>query len=144
MVRERLDLTTPSIQVHERNYFCSWIDISSMMSRSNRSLFYSAFISGAALRLGLPGLSNLIMVIWETTRPVFQQILVAELQIMITLASLAVFLIATYFTWEIYIKGIKKGRKGLIIVLLGVTGGFVLVSLVIGSLEAMITGSILY
>jgi hypothetical protein len=109
-----------------------------MMSRSNRSLFYSAFISGSALRLGLPGLGNLILVIWETTRPAIQKILVAELQVVITLASLAVFLIATYFTWEIYLKGFKKGRKGLTIVLVGVIGGFVLVSLVIGSLEGMV------
>lgn len=112
-----------------------------MMSRSNRNLFYSAFISGAALRLGLPGLGNLILVIWETTRPAFQEMLVAELQIVISLVSLAVFLIATYFTWAIYIKGAKKGGKGLTIVLLGVIGGFVLVSLVIGSLEGMISGS---
>lgn len=111
------------------------------MSRSNRNLFYSAFISGASLRLGLPGLGNLILVIWETTRPAFQEMLMAELQVVITLASLAVFLVATYFTWEIYIRGVKKGGIGLTLVIAGVIGGFVLVSLVIGSLEGIISGS---
>ncbi|MDD1711555.1 MAG: hypothetical protein LUQ69_00110 [Methanoregulaceae archaeon] len=111
-----------------------------MMSRSSRNLFSPAFISGAALRLGLPGLGNLIFFAWEMTKPAFQGLLSAELQIIISLVSLSVFLLATYFTVEIYIKGAKKGRKGLTLVLVGVIGGFVLVSLVIGSLERMVAG----
>jgi hypothetical protein len=111
-----------------------------MISRSSRNLFSSALISGAALRLGLPGLGTLIVFAWETTRPLFQGLLAAELQIVISMVSLLVFFIAMYFTWAIYIRGAKKGSKGLTIVLVGVVGGFVLVSLIIGSLEGMVTG----
>jgi hypothetical protein len=112
-----------------------------MLRRSDRKLLYSAFISGAALRLGLPGLGNLILLIWETTRPMLQEVFLAELRIVITVVSLVVFLIATYFMYEIYIKGFRKGKKGLFIVLVGIIGGFLLVSLLIGSLEELIPAS---
>lgn len=112
-----------------------------MMGRGDRKLLYSAVISGAALRLGLPGLGNLILLVWETTRPLLQEVFLAELRIVITLVSLVVFLIATYFMYEIYIKGFRKGKKGLFIVLVGIMGGFLLVSLLIESLEEMIPAS---
>jgi uncharacterized protein involved in exopolysaccharide biosynthesis len=37
-----------------------------------------------------------------------------------------VFAVVTYLTWEIYLKGAKKGRKGLLIVLAGMITGFIL------------------
>lgn len=125
-----------------RSYFCPQLQYVMIMRRSTWVLFRSACISGAALRAGLPGIGDLLSTAWETTRPALQGVMAADLQILITLASFAVFLIATYYTWDIYIKGAKKGRKGLAVVIVGLLGGFVLVSLLIGSLEAMISGSI--
>jgi hypothetical protein len=125
-----------------RSYFCPQLQYVKIMRRSTWVLFRSACISGGALRAGLPGIGDLISTAWETTRPAIQGVMAADLQIIITLISFAVFLVATYYTWDIYIKGAKKGRKGLFVVLVGVLGGFVLVSLVIGSLDAMLSGSI--
>jgi hypothetical protein len=42
------------------------------------------------------------------------------------MVSLVVFAVVTYLTWEIYLKGAKKGRKGLLIVLAGMITGFIL------------------
>jgi hypothetical protein len=96
------------------------------MGRSRRKLFISATVSGFALRLGLPGLADLISLIWDTTRGPLASLTPSGLEIIISLVSLAVFAVVTYLTWEIYLKGARKGKKGLLIVLAGMITGFIL------------------
>jgi hypothetical protein len=103
----------------------------STMRNSRRKLFISATISGIALRLGLPGLADLLNLFWNTIQGPLTRLTPSGLEIIVSLVSLAVFIIATYLTWEIYLKGAKKGKKGLLIVITGVISGFVLGSLLL-------------
>jgi hypothetical protein len=104
------------------------------MGKSRRKLFISATISGIALSLGLPGLANLISFIWDTTREPIEQMIPSDLRIVISVAGLLIFAVITYLNWEIYLKGAKKGRKGIITVIGGVILGFVIGSIVIALL----------
>jgi hypothetical protein len=104
------------------------------MGKSQRKLFISATISGIALSLGLPGLAGLISFVWDTTREPIAQITPSDLRIVISLAGLLVFAVITYLNWEIYLKGAKKGKKGIITVIAGVILGFVLGSFLIALL----------
>lgn len=112
------------------------------MRRSDRRLFISAIISGVTLRLGLPGLGNLIALAWDTARPEIEAMVSADLQIVISLISFAIFFMALYLTYEIYIKGAKKGRKGLTLVIAGVMIGFVATTLALGITYGVISGTL--
>lgn len=105
------------------------------MGSSRRKLFVSATISGFALRLGLPGLADLISLVWDRTMEPLASLTPSGLQIFISLVSLAVFAIVTYLTWEIYLKGARKGKKGLLMVLAGVITGFILGSFLLVLVE---------
>ena len=101
------------------------------MGDSRRKLFLSATISGIAIRFGLPGLPDLISLIWETTQWPLASLTPSKLEIIISLTSLVVFALVTYLTWEIYLEGAKKGKKGLLTVIAGMITGFVLGSLLL-------------
>ena len=98
------------------------------MGKSSRKLFVSAVISGISLSLGLPGLADLIARAWETTRGPLSA--VTPLTVL-SLASFVVFLVITYLTFDIYLKGARKGIRGLRIVLAGVICGLVIGSLIL-------------
>ena len=104
------------------------------MGKSRRKLFISATVSGIALRLGLPGLADLISLAWNTAREPVEQITPSHLRIIISLAGLLIFAVIMYLNWEIYLKGAKKGKKGIITVVAGVVLGFVLGSIILGLL----------
>jgi hypothetical protein len=102
------------------------------MGKSRRKLFISATISGIALRLGLPGLADLISSVWNATREPIERITPANLRIIVSVAGLLIFGILMYLNWEIYLKGAKKGKKGIITVLAGIVLGLVIGSIIIG------------
>ncbi|MCU0628963.1 MAG: hypothetical protein MUE45_05710 [Methanoregulaceae archaeon] len=104
------------------------------MGKSRRKLFISATISGIALRLGLPGLADLISLAWNTTREPIEQITPSDLRIVLSVAGLLIFAVIMYLNWEIYLKGAKKGKMGIITVVAGVVLGFVIGSIIIGML----------
>lgn len=104
------------------------------MGKSRRKLFISATISGIALRLGLPGLADLISLAWNTAREPIEQITPSDLRIVLSVAGLLIFAVIMYLNWEIYLKGAKKGKKGIITVVAGVVLGFVIGSIIIGML----------
>lgn len=104
------------------------------MGKSQRKLFISATISGIALRLGLPGLADLISLLWNTTREPIEQVIPAGLQIVVSVTGLLIFAIIMYLNWEIYLKGARKGKKGIITVVAGVMLGLVIGSIIIGML----------
>jgi cyanate permease len=95
------------------------------MGKSRRKLFFSAVVSGIALVLGLPGLADLISIIWEATRLPLEKVTPPELASILSLVSLAVFFTTLYLNAEIFIKGARKGRKGLEIVVAGMVLGAV-------------------
>ena len=98
------------------------------MGKSTRNLFVSAVISGVSLSLGLPGLADLIALAWDTTRGPLAAV---TPRIIISLASLTVFLVITYLTVDIYLKGARKGTRGLRIVFFGMICGLVIGSLIL-------------
>ena len=104
------------------------------MGKSRRKLFISATISGIALRLGLPGLADIISLAWNTTRVPIEQTMPSDLRIVISVAGLLIFAVIMYLNWEIYLKGAKKGKKGIITVIAGVVLGFLIGSIIIGLL----------
>jgi hypothetical protein len=96
------------------------------MGKTRRKLFVSAFVSGIALVLGLPGLADLVTIIWEAMRDPLEKVTPPELASILSLVSLAVFFTIIYLNAEIFIKGAKKGRKGLEIVVTGMVFGAVI------------------
>jgi hypothetical protein len=102
------------------------------MGKSRRKLFISATISGIALRLGIPGLADLISQLWEATREPIEQITPSDLRIVLSFAALLIFGVIMYLNWEIYLKGAKKGKKGILTVLAGIVLGLVIGSIIIG------------
>jgi len=73
--------------------------------------------------MGLPCLTDLVSLVWETTRAPLEQGLPAELGGIISLISLSLFFIITLFNHEIYLKGLRR-KKGIIPVITGVVLGF--------------------
>ncbi|NYT17537.1 MAG: hypothetical protein GKC06_05980 [Methanomicrobiales archaeon] len=98
------------------------------MGKSTRKLFASAVISGISLSLGLPGLADLIARAWDTTQGPLSAV---TPRIVLSLASFVVFLVITYLTFDIYLKGARKGIRGLRIVLAGVIFGLLIGSLIL-------------
>lgn len=103
------------------------------MGKTRRKLFASAVVSGIALALGLPGLADLIAFVWETMRSPLEKVTPPEIAGILSLISLAVFFTIMYLNAEIFIKGARKGRKGLELVVAGVVIG-VMIGLLILSL----------
>jgi hypothetical protein len=93
------------------------------MGKSHRNLFVSAVVSGIVLVLGLPGLADIISLAWETARPSLEQVVPSGLLSILSLISLGLFFAISYLNWEIYLKGAKKGKKGLVLVLSGIIAG---------------------
>ena len=101
------------------------------MGKSRRKLFISATISGIALRLGLPGLADLISLAWNTAKGTIEQVTPSDLRVVISIAGFLIFGVIMYLSWEIYLKGAKKGKKGIITVVTGIVLGLVIGSIII-------------
>jgi hypothetical protein len=101
------------------------------MGKSRLKLFISATISGIALRLGLPGLAGLITLVWNTAREPIEQITPSNLRIVLSFAGLLIFGVITYLNWEIYLKGARKGYKGLTTVVAGIVLGLFIGSIIL-------------
>ncbi len=93
------------------------------MGKSRRKLFLSAIVSGIALILGIPGLADLVGLAWETAKGPLGRATPPELASILSLVSLSVFFFIMYLNGEIFLKGARKGRKGLVIVITGVLVG---------------------
>ena len=91
----------------------------------------SATISGIALRLGLPGLGDLILLAWNTAKGTIEQVTPSDLRVVISIAGFLIFGVIMYLSWEIYLKGAKKGKKGIITVVAGIVLGLVIGSIII-------------
>ena len=101
------------------------------MGKSRRKLFISATISGIALMLGLPGLADLISLAWNTAKGTIEQVTPSDLRGVISIAGFLIFGVVMYLNWEIYLKGAKKGRKGIITVVAGIVHGLVIGSVIL-------------
>lgn len=101
------------------------------MGKSRQKLFISATISGIALRLGLPGLADLISMVWDTAKEPLEQVTPSDLQVVVSIVSLLIFGIIMYLSWEIYLKGAKKGKEGIITVVAGIVLGLIIGSIIL-------------
>ncbi len=101
-----------------------------------RKLFFAAIISGFALRLGIPGFADLITISWELLHPGLIEYFAAGFPVFVTLAGIGLMVIVLFLNYGIFLKGLKKGRKGIFIVLLGVALGLLIGSLFIGELSS--------
>ena len=100
------------------------------MGKATRRLFYPALLSGISLRLGLPGLADIIAAAWTTTRGPLATVTPVTV---ISLMSFVIFLVIAWLTFDIYLKGARKGTKGLRVVILGVVCGIVAGSLILSA-----------
>jgi hypothetical protein len=107
------------------------------MGKSSRKLFGSAIVSGISLRLGLPGLADLVESAWDSARGPLSGV---TPRTFISLASLGVFLVVAYLTFDIYLKGARKGTRGLKIVGAGVICGLVIGSLFLVYITRLLGG----
>jgi hypothetical protein len=105
-----------------------------------RKLLLAAIVSGFALRLGIPGLGDLITLFWELLHPGLLNYSTTGLSAFVALAGIGVMVLALYLNYGIFLKGLKKGRKGIFIVLLGVALGFLLGSLLPTALAGVPAG----
>jgi hypothetical protein len=94
-------------------------------------------ISGISLSLGFPGLADLISLVWDTTRGPLSAVTPGTV---LSLASLIVFLVITYLTVDIYLKGARKGARGLRIVFSGVICGLIVGSLILVRAAQLMAG----
>jgi hypothetical protein len=108
------------------------------MGKSRSELFLSAVVSGIALILGLPGLADTISLVWETSRTPLEQVVPSGLVSVFSLISLAVFFVITYLNWEIYLKGAKKGKKGVLVVVAGVILGIITGSVILAAIRGLL------
>jgi len=102
-----------------------------------RKLLFAAIISGFALRLGIPGLGDLLTISWGLLHPGLRSYFTAGLAALIALAGIGVMILALYLNYGIFLKGLKKGRKGIFAVLLGVVLGFLLGSILLTGLAGV-------
>ncbi len=107
------------------------------MGKATRRLFGSAVLSGISLRLGLPGLADFIAAGWSATREPLAEVTPVSV---ISLVSFIMFLFIAWLTFDIYLKGARKGMKGLRVVVLGVICGIIAGSLVLASAQTLMAG----
>lgn len=106
------------------------------ITRSQFRLLGVAVIAGAGFRLGIPGLADVIEGIWGQAEPVSRGLLPPEMQGLIGLFSILVLGIVIYLNYEIFMKGAKRGSRGLIITLCGFCAGILLADVVIAKVFA--------
>jgi hypothetical protein len=104
------------------------------MGKNRQKIFLSAVVSGIALIMGLPGLADLLSFVWETTRAPLEQGLPAQLGWIISMISLSLFFAITILNYDIYLKGLRKGKKGLLTVITGVALGVIIGSAILAIL----------
>jgi len=107
-----------------------------------RKLFFAAIISGFALRLGIPGVADLVTFSWELVRPELTDYFTEGFPVLIMLAGIGILVLALCLNYSIFFKGLKKGRTGVIVVFLGVVLGLFFGSLFLAAL-AEVPGSLL-
>lgn len=102
--------------------------------RSHLRLLGMAVLAGAGFRLGIPGLAEVIEGIWSHAEPASRAFLPLELQGMIGIFGILVLGIVIYLNYEIFMKGAKRGRRGLLITVCGFCAGILLANIVIAAL----------
>jgi hypothetical protein len=95
---------------------------------SRRTLFISALLAGAMFRLGIPGIADLVSYAWILAEPVSRSLLPPGRQGLIALAGLGVLAVVGYLNYDIFFKGAKKGKRGLLLVIYGLFAGILLAS----------------
>lgn len=100
--------------------------------KSRTKLFLTAFLAGVGFRLGIPGIVDIIQYAWESAVLFSKYAVTPEFQGIITFIGLALFLAGLYYNYEIFIKGAKKGKKGIIITVFGFVSGILVTSLFLG------------
>lgn len=98
------------------------------MRRSHIRLLGMAFLAGAGFRLGIPGLAEVIAGLWGEFEPASRGVLPHEWQGLIGVISILILGIVLYLNYEIFLKGAKKGRRGLLITVCGFCAGVLVVS----------------
>lgn len=96
-----------------------------------RKLLFPAIVAGFALRLGIPGLGDLITLSWELLYPGLLNYSTVELSAFVALIGIGIMALVLYLNYGIFLKGLKKGKFGISIVLLGITLGFLLGSILL-------------
>ncbi len=97
---------------------------------SRKKIFISAFFAGIGLRLGIPGLSDLLEGAWSVAEPISRNSAPPEYQQLITFAGIGIFVAALYLNFGIFIKGAGKGKRGLENAVYGFLGGILVASVV--------------
>ncbi len=96
------------------------------VSKARIRLFGVSFLSGAGFRLGIPGLADIIEGFWGRAEPASRDFFPAKWQGIIGILSLFVLGIVLYLNYDIFFRGAKKGRKGLMSVICGFVAGIVI------------------
>lgn len=103
--------------------------------RSRLRLFGTALLAGTSFRLGLPGLADVVEHLWNETGAVSWSILPAGWQGYIGLLGLLVSGLVFYLNYDVFFRGAKRGRKGLLITAVGFLAG-------VGMVQALIIATV--
>jgi len=95
---------------------------------SRRNLLIAALIAGVMFRLGIPGIADLVSYAWDLAEPVSRAMVPPGQQGLIALAGLGVVALVGYLNYDIFFKGAKKGKRGLLMVIYGFLAGILLAS----------------
>ncbi len=96
-----------------------------------KKIFITAFFAGIGLRIGIPGLSDLLEGAWSVAEPISRSATPPEYQHLISLAGIGILLFALYLNIGIFIKGAGKGKRGLESAIYGFLGGLIVASVLI-------------
>lgn len=92
-------------------------------------LFLTSFIAGVGFRLGIPGIVDILQYAWERTVLCSKDAISPDFQGIITITGLAIFLAGLWFNYDFFIKGAKKGKKGIIVAVSGFLSGILMAGL---------------
>jgi hypothetical protein len=93
---------------------------------SRKKLFIAALLAGVMFRLGIPGLADLVSYAWTQVEPLSRSLIPPGQQGLVALAGLGVLAVVGYLNYDIFFKGAKKGKRGLLLVIYGFLAGILL------------------
>ena len=108
-----------------------------MIYMGESKVFLITVIAGFLTRLGIPDIGEIILNVWDSSKPSLLYFLPPDLHIYISIIAIIVILIAAYFLFEPLINGFQYGLGGIVIVIVGFILGFIIAGVMISYFNSL-------